>query len=1038
MTEQEDFFLGFERDEEVEEVKEFRLPSTYFLTHAVVLGASGSGKTVMCKSIVEEAIRSKIPVIAFDPKGDIGALGISFGKDFDPNRIMTHAIVEGEDRGKDPHEIAEAWVSLYKEKLEECYGDSYASVEGDYSDKVAVILITPKNPAGVQISLTPDFTKPKSYEEMMEETPDSVLSSIDLKLQLLLSRCGIKGASSTDSRIVFLNHLVRHSWEEKNKKSVSLSDIIGMLETPPFKKVGNLSVDKFISKSKREELARLLNALMVRAVPGVELDFDKLIDLAKKDGKVPIISFDLRKIQDEDERTSFVAEVLGEVQRWAWSKGGTSRLRTIVYFDELYGFMPAGSRSPPSKTALLILLKQARAAGVGCILATQNPGDLDYRGLSNISTWILGRLTTPQDIAKVESALKAVFEATGGSEKEFRKLMQSMRALQPGQFIAYNPKTGVVPIRTRWLLSLHKGPLTNKEVKELTLKPPKKEKKKKKVKKTDEEVKDKEKLDISGTSGISAIVPVNLVAKKPKVGKHVERFLKKRMKWKDNKVLVKLIEERLNLSSLEKNKVEILKAEPFYAPIYNLKIPISIKREIEAGSSTDKIPIELTSLMERTFDLSKPIEWDLATVEGIHPDSVPPQEQVIEPSDTYKFLEFDTDTLDKIDKNINWYFTSSPFPEAENLFFTQIRKYEKQEIEKLAETDPKGINKLSTQIMTLEEKLQDQNDKIKIYEKRLERLQADRNALSAEGRALKAVDRSIESAEKQLAKIDEKISEFKSKLDNLEEKRESAFTDEDLTYKELKRKLAFIKNQGLPMDFYKPGKADIKIEEETIYWIPRALIDLKITLISQEKEINLKFNFNMFNGNGDIICKGCGPDISTQSYFQRLLEAEVSPPTFLCNVCFNPFCSEHIEFCDECGSIACYEHAGKCLICNKAVCDNCSIICAICSKRACNEHSWECSSCGKTYCVNEKEISCVDCETKMCSTCAEGKLLKCSECGKYVCEEHKIACESCGKIFCSNHVKECRSCKRKVCSSCGNVKAKLKGEEVIIRCAECS
>ena len=137
----------------------------------------------------------------------------------------------------------------------------------------------------------------------------------------------------------------------------------------------------------------------------------------------------------DDEKNTFVAQVLGEVQRWAWSKGGTSRLRAILYFDELYGFMPAGSSSPPSKTALLLLLKQARSAGIGCVLASQNPGDLDYRGLSNIATWILGRLATNQDIAKIQGALKPVFEGAGGSEEEFKALMSKIRALKPGQFI---------------------------------------------------------------------------------------------------------------------------------------------------------------------------------------------------------------------------------------------------------------------------------------------------------------------------------------------------------------------------------------------------------------------------------------------------------------------------------------------------------------------------------------------------------------------------------------------------------------------------
>ena len=152
------FFLGRMDD------KRFELPSTTFLTHVAVLGASGSGKTVVCKSIVEEAIRAKIPVIAVDPKGDIGALGIGLG-DFTTESLLIHAKVEADDRGGgDPETIAEDWVSLYQEKLEESFGDEYLEAEEDYTNTVATILITPKNSSGVQISLTPHFEKPKDYK----------------------------------------------------------------------------------------------------------------------------------------------------------------------------------------------------------------------------------------------------------------------------------------------------------------------------------------------------------------------------------------------------------------------------------------------------------------------------------------------------------------------------------------------------------------------------------------------------------------------------------------------------------------------------------------------------------------------------------------------------------------------------------------------------------------------------------------------------------------------------------------------------------
>ncbi|MFW9996138.1 MAG: helicase HerA domain-containing protein [Candidatus Odinarchaeota archaeon] len=1044
MVNDPEFFLGLQRDGEE---TPFNVPSTFFLTHAVVLGASGSGKTVMCKSIVEEAVRSNIPVIAFDPKGDIGALGIALGGDFRKENIMVHAEVEGQDLGKNPEEIAESWIDLYRTKLNQSFGEEFAKAEDEYSKKVAVILITPKNSAGVQISLTPDFTKPANYDEMMDESPDAVLSALDLKIQLLLSRCGIQGASSTDNRVIFLNHLIRYFWEEEEQASVSLGDLIGSLEDPPFKNVGNLSVEKFISKGKRGELARLINALLVRAVPGVEMNFDKLVQLARKEGKTPIIIFDLRKIQDEDERTTFVAEVLGEIQRWVWSKGGTSRLRAVMYFDELYGFMPAGSRTPPSKTALLILIKQARAAGLGCVLATQNPGDLDYRGLSNISSWFLGRLTTPQDIAKVESALKAVFEATGGSQQEFKQLMSSMRALKPGEFIAYNPRLGVLPIRTRWLLSLHKGPLTDKEIRHLSLRPPKK-KRKTKVK-TEPEIKEvvreeektvaKEELPID----LLKIPEIKLVNNKPKVKKLVDRFLKTRIDMKESSLRM-LINERLNLLGNEDEDGFLLTIDdvkPFYSPLHYFRILIEIKRRIEIGDGT--IPIEISQRMTRAFDLSKVINWDSAAVEGIHPSSIPPKDLALDPlASEYQFYDFPKDTIEKISKNIVWYFSNSPFPEAGRIYYSQIRDYERKEMEKLAGSKPKAISRLSNQISNLEERYEELEEKKEQYLLRLEQLAADKKGLIAEGRATRAVERSIESARNQIEKIETRMEEFKQRIQKAEKQRKEAMQEKESAYDQLIKQMDILKKQTLPPDLYKPGKADIKIEEEAIYWIPRVLIHVLTEKNTGNIESSLRssffLNLNLYNGNGEITCGGCGQEMTTQNYYQKLLETEISPPAFVCTVCLNPFCSEHLDFCVECGKGACIDHIGECEICKISVCQQCSSTCVYCGKTICQQHTWVCSTCGKVLCTEEPFNTCEVEENRLCRECSMTNLFTCSTCGKNLCEEHSAVCESCGKRFCEIHLKTCRKCGRQVCSSCGRVKAKLKGEEVIVRCAECS
>ncbi|MCK5345514.1 MAG: ATP-binding protein, partial [Candidatus Heimdallarchaeota archaeon] len=391
--------------------------------------------------------------------------------------------------------------------------------------------------------------------------------------------------------------------------------------------------------------------------------------------------------------------------------------------------------SPPSKTALLILLKQARAAGLGCVLATQNPGDLDYRGLSNIATWVLGRLATNQDIAKVQGALKPVFEGGGGTEEEFRSLMGKIRALKPGNFIAYNPLYGVNMLKTRWLLSLHKGPLTNSEISALTLKPPKPEKVTIKKEKPALETKEKKSEPL-----------ISLNTKKPAMGKITERYLKPKIKL-ENEEHIAVIRKRLSLSDNPAYDGVYLEFgesnEIFYSPLYFTKTLIDIKRTIKEGQL--QFPVQIKEEMARTFDLRK-IDWNSTTIEGIHASSLPASDLAIQPTAGYRFLEFDKEVITKLPENLIWYFTQNPFPEAESIYQERLREFERVEISKLAgKKVGKELTKLSTQISGLEEKLQTENQKLDETLVRLENLEGERKARIAEGRSVKAIERSIDS-----------------------------------------------------------------------------------------------------------------------------------------------------------------------------------------------------------------------------------------------------------------------------------------------------
>jgi len=194
-------------------------------------------------------------------------------------------------------------------------------------------------------------------------------------------------------------------------------------------------------------------------VRGEPLDIQNL--LYDENGKAKISIFSIAHLSD-DQRMFFVTLLLNRFVSWMRTQRGASTLRALLYMDEIYGYFPP-SKNPPSKTPMMLLLKQARAFGVGVILSTQNPVDLDYKGLSNIGTWFIGKLQTRQDISKVIEGLAGKIKNMDKSE-----IIQRISTLKGRTFFLKSAHEDTAKLfSTRWVLSYLKGPLSKQDIRTL-------------------------------------------------------------------------------------------------------------------------------------------------------------------------------------------------------------------------------------------------------------------------------------------------------------------------------------------------------------------------------------------------------------------------------------------------------------------------------------------------------------------------------------------------------------------------------------------
>lgn len=427
------------------------------LTHAAIIGMTGSGKTGLGISLLEEAAIDNIPSIIIDPKGDMTNLLLTFpslqGSDFEP-------WIEEQDasnNGLSVKEFAQNTANLWKNGLERDFQN--ASRIEKLKNCADFTIYTPGSDAGVQISILSSFKAPN--KEIIEDN-DLLISLVNSTVSSILSLIEEKSDTTSKESIlissIFMNYF-------KENKDLTLEELITLIVTPPFSKIGVFDLETFFAQSERLKLALKLNNIIANPsfktwIEGETLDISNL--LYDETGKAKVSIFSIAHLNDS-QRMFFVTLLLNQMVAWMRRQEGTTSLKALLYMDEIFGYFPPNS-NPPSKQPMLTLLKQARSFGIGIILSTQNPVDIDYKGLANIGTWFIGRLQTKQDKEKVIDGLSSANE--GNLNKD--EVMNLISNLEKRNFILKNiNEDGIKIFETRWALSYLKGPISKDGIKKL-------------------------------------------------------------------------------------------------------------------------------------------------------------------------------------------------------------------------------------------------------------------------------------------------------------------------------------------------------------------------------------------------------------------------------------------------------------------------------------------------------------------------------------------------------------------------------------------
>lgn len=431
------------------------------VTHAVCVGMTGSGKTGLCLALLEEAAIDGIPSIIIDPKGDLGNLLLTF-PDLSPASFRPWINEEDAARkGVSPDDFAARQAALWTKGIAEW--DQDAERIARLRSAADFVIYTPASTAGIPVSIVKSFAAPAP--EFLEDA-ELFKERVSAASTSLLTLLGLNADPLKSREHILISSILAHHWQAG--QDLDIAALIGEVQKPPMARIGVMEIESFYPSDERFALAMRLNNLIAspgfsRWLEGEALDVQRL--LYTPEGKPRCAIFSIAHLGDA-ERMFFVSLLLNQVLGWVRTQSGTSSLRAILYMDEIAGYVPPIA-NPPSKQPLLTLMKQARAFGLGVVLATQNPVDLDYKGLSNAGTWFLGRLQTDRDKQRVLDGLEGVAAQAGGG-LDRAALDRALSGLGPRVFVMNNIHDAAPTVlESRWCLSYLRGPLNRQQIKSL-------------------------------------------------------------------------------------------------------------------------------------------------------------------------------------------------------------------------------------------------------------------------------------------------------------------------------------------------------------------------------------------------------------------------------------------------------------------------------------------------------------------------------------------------------------------------------------------
>ena len=421
-------------------------------THGVIVGMTGSGKTGLGVILIEEALRAGLPVLAIDPKGDLTNLCLTFPNlapsDFRPWIDEAQA----KNAGETPDGFAASQATLWRGGLAE-WGLSGADI-GGLRERTDFTIYTPGSQSGTPLNIVGSLQVPADMSD-----GEAVADEIEGYVTGMLALVGIAADPLASREHILLSNLIHHSWTEG--RELDLMTLVGMIPSPPIRKLGVFELDQFFPADDRMKLAMKLNGLLASPSfaawsKGSPLDIASMLHSPDGTGRCAIVT--TAHLSDE-ERQFVTSLILSKLVTWMRCQSGTTDLRAMLYMDEVAGYLPP-TAMPPTKKPIMLLMKQARAFGVGVVLSTQNPVDLDYKAMSNAGTWMIGRLQTDRDKARLLDGMStaagtvdvAVIDATisGLAKREF--VLRRAGADQPEVFT------------TRWAMSFLRGPMTRDQI----------------------------------------------------------------------------------------------------------------------------------------------------------------------------------------------------------------------------------------------------------------------------------------------------------------------------------------------------------------------------------------------------------------------------------------------------------------------------------------------------------------------------------------------------------------------------------------------